>query len=97
MSLEVNTIETPCHRRYFFVGGSYVEESSPMGGYTMKGQTYVECLTPIVGVKKEFPLIFVHGGGQSGLVRDPILAISCTRWASPSSQADLDLELAPYT
>ena len=63
MSLEVNTVETPCHRQYFFVGGSYVADSSPMGGYTMKDQTYVECLTPIQGVENEFLLIFVHGGG----------------------------------
>ena len=34
----------------------------------MKEQTYVECLTPFGGARREFPLIFVHGGGQSGMV-----------------------------
>lgn len=68
MPFEGNTTETPCHRYYFFVGGEYVVDHSALGGYTMKGQTYVECLTPVGGSRREFPLVFVHGGGQSGLV-----------------------------
>ena len=69
MSDATREIETPCHRQYFYVGGVYVkDDTSRFGGYTMKDQTYVECLTPIGGATREFPLIFVHGGGQSGLV-----------------------------
>ncbi|OAP58281.1 hypothetical protein AYL99_07371 [Fonsecaea erecta] len=61
------------YRDYFFVGGEYVpvEDSSStaqFGGSIMKGQTYVECLVPVAGgVRRPFPLILVHGGGQSGL------------------------------
>lgn len=69
MSDATRETETPCHRHYFYVGGVYVkDETSRFGGCTMKDQTYVECLTPLGGSKRDFPLIFVHGGGQSGLV-----------------------------
>ncbi|OQU97690.1 hypothetical protein CLAIMM_03583 [Cladophialophora immunda] len=57
----------PYCRNYFFVGGEYVADDSKFGGCIMKGQTYVEHLVPIHGVRRRFPLIFVHGGGQSGL------------------------------
>ncbi|OQU95507.1 hypothetical protein CLAIMM_01696 [Cladophialophora immunda] len=63
-----NKVETPCHRQYFYVGGVYEEDKSPTyGGHIMKNQTYVECLTPLGGATREYPLVFVHGGGQSGL------------------------------
>ena len=63
-------VETPCHRQYFFVGGVYVEDTAThFGGHILKDQTYVEWLTPIGGARREFPLILVHGGGQSGMVR----------------------------
>ncbi|KIY00453.1 uncharacterized protein Z520_04138 [Fonsecaea multimorphosa CBS 102226] len=56
-------------RTYFFVGGEYMadDDESKFGGSIMKGQTYVERLVPVEGVRRRFPLILVHGGGQSGL------------------------------
>ncbi|KIX99877.1 uncharacterized protein Z520_04513 [Fonsecaea multimorphosa CBS 102226] len=63
-----DNVETPCHRQYFYVGGVYEEDkSTSFGGHIMRDQTYVECLTPVGGLTREYPLIFVHGGGQSGL------------------------------
>ena len=60
--------DTPYHREYFYVGGTYVPSTSDFGGCTMKDQTYVERLTPVDGPTRDAPLIFVHGAGQSGLV-----------------------------
>ncbi len=36
----------------------------------MRGQTYVERLTPVGGARLSPALILVHGGGQSGMVRN---------------------------
>lgn len=61
-------VETACHREHFFVGGEYIEDTrSAFGGYTMRNQMYVECLTPVGGAKRTSPLVFIHGGGQSGM------------------------------
>ncbi|EXJ67839.1 uncharacterized protein A1O5_09185 [Cladophialophora psammophila CBS 110553] len=68
MIIAAHNIETPCHRQYFYVGGVYEEDkSTSFGGHVMRDQTYVECLTPLGGAIREHPLVFVHGGGQSGL------------------------------
>ncbi|KAK5048375.1 hypothetical protein LTR84_006045 [Exophiala bonariae] len=68
MATQEQYVETPCHRRFFFVGGVYVEDTAThFGGYTLKDQTYVECLTPIGGARREFPIVLIHGGGQSGM------------------------------
>ncbi|OAP59353.1 hypothetical protein AYL99_06651 [Fonsecaea erecta] len=68
VATDLDIVETPCHRRYFHVGGVYEEDKgTSYGGQIMRGQTYVECLTPLGGAKREYPLVFVHGGAQSGL------------------------------
>ncbi|OAL26467.1 hypothetical protein AYO20_10135 [Fonsecaea nubica] len=53
------------------------DKSRKYGGYVMKGQAYVECLSPVEveGVhrrgggrrRRPFPLVLIHGAGQSGL------------------------------
>lgn len=75
-----------------------MEDTSHFGGYTMKNQTYVEQLSPVGGSKQEFPLIFVHGGGQSGLVRCKLtfkiwiwmLTMSCGRIGYTPQTAEKD-------
>jgi pimeloyl-ACP methyl ester carboxylesterase len=47
---------------YFFVGGKYVKASD---GDIMTGQMYVHALVP-AQVTKRFPMIMIHGMGQSG-------------------------------
>ncbi|KAI9923438.1 hypothetical protein ASPWEDRAFT_151553 [Aspergillus wentii DTO 134E9] len=51
-------------RTYFYVGGSYELNSS--GAHVVTNQTYVEKLTPAGGASKEYPIVFVHGDGQTG-------------------------------
>lgn len=51
-------------RRYFFVGGQYVNTSL---GTVLQNQMYVEQLTP-VEISQPYPLILFHGGGQDGTV-----------------------------
>ena len=51
--------------------GVYVPDTAThYEGHVLKGQSYVECLTPVGGATLDTPLIFVHGGGQSGMVGD---------------------------
>ena len=61
-------IESACHRDYFYVGGSYVNDPSRPGEKVMEGQIYVEQLTPVAGAMQKYPLVFIHGAGQSGTV-----------------------------
>ncbi|KAI1915444.1 hypothetical protein LOZ12_000515 [Ophidiomyces ophidiicola] len=56
--------ETIHRREYFYVGGTY--ESNGHGEHIFKNQMYVEHLRPINGVRKENPIVFVHGQGQTG-------------------------------
>ncbi|KAH7411492.1 Alpha/Beta hydrolase protein [Cadophora sp. MPI-SDFR-AT-0126] len=55
--------ETPHHRSYFYVGGDYLTTSS---GHILTDQMYVEKLTPVSGCTKPYPIIFIHGGAQTG-------------------------------
>ncbi|PVH77236.1 alpha/beta-hydrolase [Cadophora sp. DSE1049] len=55
--------ETRHHRSYFYVGGEYVNTSS---GHILTGQMYVEKLTPVSGCTRRYPIIFIHGGAQTG-------------------------------
>ena len=64
----METVESACHRDYFYVGGSYVDDPSRPGEKVMEGQMYVEQLTPVEGAKHPYPLVFIHGAGQSGTV-----------------------------
>jgi hypothetical protein len=58
--------EAPHTRRYFYVGGGYVDTPD---GKVFQNQMYVERLSPASGPKRQFPIVFLHGGGQSGTVR----------------------------
>ncbi|KAH8692301.1 Alpha/Beta hydrolase protein [Talaromyces proteolyticus] len=50
-------------RHYFYVGGEYVNIP---GGHAFQNQMYVEKLTPQHGSSKPYPIVFVHGGDQTG-------------------------------
>ncbi|KAI0740947.1 Alpha/beta hydrolase family-domain-containing protein [Earliella scabrosa] len=56
--------ETPYTRSYFYVGGEYVDDGS--GGHVFRDQMYVEQLAPISGATQKFPLVIIHGQGQTG-------------------------------
>lgn len=59
------------HRRsFFYAGGQYVHNDTAGGTISINKQ-YVEQLTPAHGVKHKYPLVFFHGGGDSGVVRYP--------------------------
>ena len=63
--------DSACHRSYFYVGGTYVEDENSPGERVMQGQMYVEQLTPLGGSRHQLPLIFIHGGGQTASVCHP--------------------------
>lgn len=66
--------ESPCTRSYFYVGGQYVNDEKDDGQHIFTGQMYVEKLVPIDGVKHPWPLMFIHGAGQTGTVSlNPVL------------------------
>lgn len=66
--------EVPYVRNYFYVGGNYVSDGS--GGHGFQDPMYVERLTPIGGPKKQTPLVFIPGAGQTGTVRSTLLLAS---------------------
>lgn len=53
-------------RSYFYVGGEYVKTAG--GQHVFENQMYVERLLP-ADVTKPYPIIFIHGGAQTGTVR----------------------------
>jgi len=55
-------------RDYFYVGGQYV--TTPAGEHLFENQMYVEHLTP-AEVSQPHPVVFMHGGAQSGTVSWP--------------------------
>ncbi|PMD29900.1 alpha/beta-hydrolase [Hyaloscypha variabilis F] len=55
--------EAAHHRSFFYVGGEYVKTSA---GYVLQDQMYVERLLPIGGSKQPYPIVFLHGGAQTG-------------------------------
>ena len=61
--------ESASHRSYFYVGGVYMNDEDYPGERVMQGQMYVEQLTPPGGSRHPFPLVFIHGGGQTASVR----------------------------
>ena len=61
--------ESASHRSYFYVGGIYVNDENSPGERVMQGQMYVEQLTPLGGSRHQFPLVFIHGAGQTASVR----------------------------
>lgn len=54
-------------RSYFYVGGNYSINSD--GEHIFTDQMYVEKLVPAGGVSREYPIVFMHGNGQTGTVR----------------------------
>jgi hypothetical protein len=61
-------------REYFYVGGEYLNDT---GGHVFRNQMYVEKLSPTKGRTQPYPVVFVHGGGQTGTVRIEIGPGSC--------------------
>jgi hypothetical protein len=43
-------------------------------GHILHNQMYVEKLSPAKGSRKPYPIVFVHGGGQTGTVKPPLYA-----------------------
>lgn len=69
-TLLVSAGEADHQRRYLYAGGRY--EKNDDGAHVYKDQMYVEHLIPSGGVRKDFPLLFVHGQGQTGAVSDKL-------------------------
>ena len=61
-------------RTFFYAGGEYVYNETVKGEIWVNKQ-YVEELTP-AEVKHPYPIVFFHGGGDSGVVC-PSLPHSC--------------------
>ncbi|KAF2660952.1 alpha/beta-hydrolase [Lophiostoma macrostomum CBS 122681] len=57
-------METAHTRRTFYVGGRYATNKA--GHHVIKDQMYVERLTPVDGSTKPYPIILIHGFGQTG-------------------------------
>ncbi|KAF7629687.1 Alpha/Beta hydrolase protein [Aspergillus flavus] len=56
----------PHFRDYFYVGGQYVHSNSSGVGSYFHNQMYVEKLSPVRERVQPYPIVFVHGGGQTG-------------------------------
>ncbi|OBT82843.1 hypothetical protein VE02_08451 [Pseudogymnoascus sp. 03VT05] len=56
--------DIPHTRHFFHVGGDYVSDGN--GGHYFANQSYVEKLTPASSTTKPYPLVFIHGIGQTG-------------------------------
>ncbi|KAL4872100.1 hypothetical protein BDV12DRAFT_6374 [Aspergillus spectabilis] len=57
------TSETLHTREYFYVGGEYVNTTD---GWLFHNQMYVEKLSPSAGSTQPYPIVFLHGGAQTG-------------------------------
>lgn len=66
MEAKSDSSESLHSRSYFYVGGRYVEDEK--GQHVMTDQMYVEKLLPLSGVQHPWPIVFIHGGGQTGTV-----------------------------
>lgn len=60
--------ESAYFRDYFYAGGSYTDDGTGAGTHVFQGQMYVERLTRLKGANHTYPLVFIHGAGQSGTV-----------------------------
>lgn len=60
------TSEAYAAREYFYVGGEYKVDDE--NRHYFVGQIYVEHLTPACGVSQPYPIVFMHGGAQTGTV-----------------------------
>jgi len=61
---------TPHTREYFYIGGNYITAADAT--HFWENQMYVEELTPVGGSTKPYPLVFIHGLGQTGTVSVPL-------------------------
>lgn len=61
-------VESPSHRSYIYVGGQYIDNGDSDDQHVMTGQMYVEKLVPVDGVRHPWPLVLIHGAGQTGTV-----------------------------
>jgi hypothetical protein len=64
--LAVSQADVAHTRKYFYTGGKYITDAR--GSHYLKDQLYVEELTPAAGVTKPWPLVLIHGYGQTGTV-----------------------------
>lgn len=62
---ECTPAEPPYHRDVFFIGGEYVTSGEST---IISDQVYVEKLTPVSGVDKSFPIVFISAGLPAGNV-----------------------------
>lgn len=74
-------------RDYFYVGGSYVEDTGA-GGEVFANQMYVEHLVPPGGATQKWPLVFIHGQGQSGTVSSSVISHYLPLSATPLELAE---------
>ncbi|KAK2761227.1 hypothetical protein FQN54_001749 [Arachnomyces sp. PD_36] len=58
-----SSTEAQHSREYLYVGGEYVDTTA---GHIFQNQMYVEKLSPADGSSRKYPVVFLHGGGQSG-------------------------------
>lgn len=65
VSPSCKTAQTPYYRDVFFISGKYIPYGTT---YIISNQLYVEKLTPIDGVVKPYPLVFISAGVPSGSV-----------------------------
>lgn len=65
--LGLASASTSHDRSYFYVGGNYSVNTD--GQHAFTNQMYVEKLVPAGGVSREYPIVLVHGNGQTGTVR----------------------------
>lgn len=61
------SFEAYMSREYFYVGGEY-QQDSDTGKHYIVGQMYTEHLIPSNGVSQPYPIVFIHGGAQTGTV-----------------------------
>jgi len=61
----VESQQSPHIRSFFYIGGEYVNTTA---GLLFQNQMYVEKLLPAGGSTNPFPVVFIHGGAQSGTV-----------------------------
>ncbi|KAI1855110.1 hypothetical protein JX265_012298 [Neoarthrinium moseri] len=62
---QCKTQESAYYRDVFFLGGQYIPSGT---SFIMSDQLYVEKLTPLNGVDKPYPLVFISAGIPSGSV-----------------------------
>jgi hypothetical protein len=68
LDLHTTSHETPVSRTYFYAGGRYADDGTGTGQHIFGGQMYVEKLSPATRCPKPYPLVFIHGQGQTGTV-----------------------------